>query len=89
MADPDLLARGIAEFSKALKDSPFAYLVFSHVGSSSAVDAVQAVGVFPSRNYIDAGCQDYTPIGPEAMAEYKVRRNNCFGCPRAAVRSEW
>ena len=81
VADADLLSKGIAEFAKALKDSPFAYPVFAHVGSSSAVDATQAVGVFPSRNFSDTGSEDYTAIGPEAMAEYKVRRNNCFGCP--------
>ncbi len=81
VANPEILQAGIAEFTKALKDSPFAYPVFSHVGSSSAVDAAQAVGVFPSRNYTDTGCQDYSAIGPEALSEYKVRRNNCYGCP--------
>ena len=81
VADPALLMAGVAEFSKALKASPFAYPVFSHVGSASAVDATQATGVFPSKNFTDTGCQDYSAIGPDALKAYKVRRNNCFGCP--------
>ncbi|MFA9423747.1 MAG: aldehyde ferredoxin oxidoreductase family protein [Sedimentibacter sp.] len=82
VADSAMLKKGIDMFAQCLKESPIAYSVFSHIGSSSGLSATQASGALPIKNFSATGTDEYESyIGGEALGEYKIRRNNCYRCP--------
>jgi aldehyde:ferredoxin oxidoreductase len=74
------VARGA--MTKAMKESPYLYSVFSKHGTSLTVDATCALGIFPTKNYSATG--DFAPIekiGVEALKARSIGREACYMCP--------
>ena len=85
IANESLFKEGIKEILEAFKGSPIAYPVFSHVGSSCAVDVMEAVGCFPSNNWQNnhESVEWGNTIGPNGLGPNTVGKNPCYRCPVA------
>jgi aldehyde:ferredoxin oxidoreductase len=67
---------------KSMKESPVLYPTFSKIGTPMMVDALSAMGIFPSENYMTTGEKDYSPnIGVEKSIEASIASEPCYGCP--------
>lgn len=82
VADQDAFKEAKSIMLKAMKDSPVLYSHFSKIGTPMMVDAVSALGLFPSENFSTTGEKDYTPeIGAEKSIAATIASEPCYGCP--------
>lgn len=84
IADGEAFKKSIKEMLQCFKESPLAYPVFSKVGSACALEATNALGVFPSKNWQNDEDIDWDEIlGPKKLSEMNQTRNGCYKCPIA------
>ena len=82
VADSDGFKAAVATMLEYHKESPLAYPVFSHTGSSLAVDVTTELAVFPANNWQDTGDTDWgASLGSKAFGERGETRNPCYFCP--------
>lgn len=82
IAHPVEFKAGIREMLENFKNSELAYPVFGKVGSSCALEATSALGVFPSHNWQNLEDVDWDAnLGPKKLIEYNQTRNGCYKCP--------
>lgn len=67
----------------SMKDSPVLYPVFAKVGSSCALEATAASGIFPAKNWTETGNFSLDGIDLEAQGKAKVGSTHCYNCPVA------
>ena len=73
-------ARGV--MTKAMKESEHLYPEFSKMGTPMVVDATNAMGIFPIKNFSATG--EYSmaeQIGVEVQMTRNTGRESCYGCP--------
>ena len=60
-------------FTKAMKESEVLYPHFSKTGTPMVVEATNAMGIFPIRNFMDTGTEDYAEkIGVDVQSIYTL-----------------
>ena len=80
--DREAFKEAVAAMNKDLKESPVTYPEFSKHGSTSALDATSALGIFPTRNWTATGAWDpVKKLGIEANARQIISRHRCHSCP--------
>ncbi|SKC84463.1 aldehyde ferredoxin oxidoreductase family protein [Maledivibacter halophilus] len=82
IADIEKFKLARSSMLKAMKESPVLYPHFSKTGTPMIVDAISALGMFPSENYRSTGERDYTEsIGSKVSTELSIASEPCYGCP--------
>ena len=82
VADEEAFKTARSTMLKAMKDSPVLYSKFSTIGTPMMVDALNALGMFPSENFSTTGEKDYSAdIGAEKSINATVASEPCYGCP--------
>lgn len=82
VADEESFKTARSSMLKAMKDSPVVYPHFSKIGTPMMVDAINALGIFPSENFSTTGEKDYSAdIGAEKSIKASVASEPCYGCP--------
>ena len=82
IADENAFKEARSAMLKHMKESPVLYPSFSKIGTPMMVDAINALGMFPSENFMTTGEKDYTPdIGAEKSIEASIASEPCYGCP--------
>ena len=82
VADKEKLKAARKNFTTAMKESEVLYPAFAKLGTPMVVDALSALGIFPTRNYATTG--EYAPvdkIGVDVQVTRNVGKNPCYGCP--------
>lgn len=85
IADEERFTKGVSAMLKGFKESPMAYPVFSHVGSTCAIEPVAAVGCFPHNNWQnnDESIDWVETIGVKGLEKTSQAKNHCYRCPVA------
>jgi aldehyde:ferredoxin oxidoreductase len=83
VADQEKFEAAKKTMTSSMKDSPALYPVFAKVGSSCALEATTASGIFPAENWTATGKYDPKGIGLEAQGQAKVGHTRCHNCPVA------
>lgn len=82
IADEDAFKAARSAMLKEMKDSPVLYSHFGKIGTPMMVDAITALGIFPTENYSTTGEKDYTAeIGAEKSIAATIASEPCHGCP--------
>ena len=82
IADAEKFKEARKALNQGLKNSPVTYPLFANIGTPLVVDTTNEKGIYPARNWMSTGEEDYTPIhGIEAQAKMIVTKNYCFDCP--------
>lgn len=82
IADEEEFKKARTRMLGAMKESPLLYSHFSKMGTPMIVDAISALGIFPSENFSTTGEKSYVEsIGAEASAQSIVGSEPCYGCP--------
>ena len=82
IADEDAFEKARKEMLSAMKESPVLYSEFAKAGTPMIVDAINALGIFPSENYKTTGEVNYTEgLGAEKSKAATVAEEPCYGCP--------
>lgn len=80
--DRDAFKEAVSGMNRDLKESPVTYPEFSKHGSTSALDATSALGIFPTKNWTATGAWDpVKKLGIEANFKQIVGRHRCHSCP--------
>jgi len=82
IADKEKLKIARGKFTKAMKESPVLYSHFSKMGTPGIVDAICALGIFPTKNFSATG--EFVPVdqlGEEMTETRNVGSEACYGCP--------
>jgi len=83
VADQEKFEAAKKTMLSSMKESPALYPVFAKVGSSCALEATTASGIFPAENWTATGRFDPKGIGLEAQGKAKVGSTHCHNCPVA------
>jgi aldehyde:ferredoxin oxidoreductase len=82
VADKEKLKVAKGAFTKAMKESEVLYPHFSKTGTPMVVDATDAMGILPIRNYRDTGTSSLAEkIGEEVQKTRNIAREHCYNCP--------
>jgi aldehyde:ferredoxin oxidoreductase len=82
IGDEEAFDKARKEMLQGMKDSPVLYPEFSKLGTPMIVDAINALGIFPSENYKTTGAKQYTKsLGAEVSKSRQVASEPCYGCP--------
>ena len=82
VADKDKLKIAKGTFTKAMKESEVLYPQFSKTGTPMVVDATDAMGILPFRNYRDTGTRSFADkIGVDVQMTRNISREHCYNCP--------
>ena len=82
IADKQMFDAARKRMREGMKASPHLYPHFSHYGTSMTLDMIEAMGIFPAKNWTATGV--FTPaakIGGAAIASRGRGRAACAGCP--------
>ncbi len=82
IANTDGFKKARTSMLTAMKESPVLYPHFSKTGTPMIVDAISALGMFPSENFRNTGEVDYVDsIGAELSVKATIASEPCYGCP--------
>ncbi len=82
IADKEKLKGARKEMTTAMKNSPVLYSHFAKMGTSGIMDAMCALGIFPTKNFSATG--EFAPVdelGEEMQKTRNVGSESCYGCP--------
>ena len=75
-----LIARESTEFRPFIQGEP-GTPAFSEKGTTSGVEGINALGVYPVRNFREGSLDDWKKISSDGYLALKVRSVRCYGCP--------
>ena len=82
IADEEAFKEARSSMLKSMKESPVLYSSFAKIGTPMMVDAINALGIFPSENFSTTGEKDYSAeIGAEKSIAASIASEPCYGCP--------
>ena len=82
IADKEKLKTAKGAFTKAMKASEVLYPHFSKTGTPMVVEATDAMGILPIRNFMDTGTSSLAEkIGVDVQMTRNVAREHCYNCP--------
>jgi len=82
VADGKALRTAVIEVMKYFKEDIGTYGILSKYGTTATVESTVELGVFPVNNWKDPADTSWlNSIGSEAVSNYNVRQNPCYGCP--------
>jgi len=85
--DPEETRKVVENTRKIIQENPTTSRALPALGTASAVNAMNALGAFPVRNYQDAFIENAADTGGEVIAEkLLIRKGACAVCPIACGR---
>ncbi|HUW63104.1 MAG TPA: aldehyde ferredoxin oxidoreductase family protein [Spirochaetia bacterium] len=82
VAHPEGFRKAREAMLTAMRESPVVYPQFARLGTPMVVDLVDALGIFPTRNWSATGEFAFTEkIGVGVQEKHKIRKERCYMCP--------